>query len=348
MTLRVIPSPVRGVVLLLVAIVAAFSALASVHGQGQALSLGIKPSGVDGNYFTLTMTPGETRELTVELGNFGEAQARVRTYAADAYTIINGGFGAKLDGEPVSGVTRWVDYPADTIELPARTGIKRTFKVTVPGDAKPGQYITSLAIQNADPEVSSSGSVAMRQITRQVIAVAITVPGPAQPGVAIGAVTYRTVAGNSMIAVEIKNTGNTHLKLAGELVLRDASGAEVSRYPVTMDTFYAGMSTFVEVPFAGRINEGDYSVELSLADSEHKVQTAAPALALNVPPPADEGVPVPAGVVPEPAAINQPALGSSAGVAGNIRVVLIGVCLGGAGALTGVYIYRRQRRKHER
>ena len=318
------------------------AATAAAQSQTQPAKLGIKPVGTDDSYFTLSMAPGETRELTVELGNFGESKVRARTYAADAYTIVNGGFGARLDGAPINGTTRWLDYPTSTIELEARTGVNRTFKVAVPAEAKPGEYITSLVIQDADAApASSSGPVTIKQIVRQAIAVAITVPGPRSPHLEIGAASYRTLADRSHIAVAVKNDGNVLLKPSGEFVLRDTRGIEVSRYPIKMGSVYAGTDTFVDVPFAGRLEQGDYTVELTLTDQKEHTQAVHPPVALNVPAPETDAQPqaidaAPAAAISRTGDTAMPQSGSLA------RAALIGTSLAVSG---GLFLYWRQRRK---
>jgi hypothetical protein len=176
-----------------------------------------------------------------------------------------------------------------------------------------------------------------------VIAVAISIPGPREPGLEFGAATYRTVAGNSSIAVALKNSGNVLLKPAGEFVLRNAEGAEVSRYPVTMDSVYAGSETFVEVPFGGRLNPGDYTIALTLADDSQHARFASPPVSLAVPKPEEEGPIQPIGVAPQVAQINQaPTAPAAAGP--SLSIVLAGVALTLGVALLGLYFYRRTRR----
>ncbi len=329
-------------------------------GAAAPIRLSITPVGVEGSYFTLTASPGERRPLTVQLGNVGTSTVRARTYPADAYTIVNGGFDAALAGEPASGTTTWLDYPDEVLGLAAGATVQRPFTLAVPADATPGEYLTSLVIQNAEP-VAGDGATselnfAFRQVIRQVIAVSITVPGPQVPGLEIGAVTHRTVAGTSSIAVAVKNTGNVRLKPAGEFVLRDDAGKEVSRYPVSMDSFYAGTQTFIEVPFAQRLNPGVYSASLSLTDATATgVAVSSDALAVIVPTAAAETgtSPQPIGTVavPQPAAVDQAApTGAAAHVSGAwpahpIVWVLGGtallVVLLGAGIGLGLTISRR-------
>jgi hypothetical protein len=329
---------------ILTLLLASLASATGAYAEGSGVKLGIKPVGLPGSYFTLNLAPGERQIFTVELGNFGADAVSARTYAADVYTIVNGGFGAKLDGEPTSGPTRWLDYTTDTLNLPPGTGINRSFAVAVPADTAPGEYITSLVLQHASADsVTTSGNVGIRQVTRQVIAVAITVPGPRAPGLEIGDATYRTVAGSSTIAIAVRNTGNVRLKPDGEFILRDASGAEVSRYPIAMDSVYAGTATFVEIPFAGRLDPGTYTASLSLTDPVEQVQAVSQPSAVTVLAEELEGPVQPIGTVPQPAAINQ-VRAAAAGL--DLRSALIGVSLLVSVALFGLYFFRRRRPTH--
>ncbi|MBW3612218.1 MAG: DUF916 domain-containing protein [Actinobacteria bacterium] len=87
-----------------------------------------------GSFFELTMSPGEQRELAVELTNHGETAVSARTYRADVYSIVNGGFGARLHPDPDTGATLWLNYTEDVLELGPGDGVTRTFLVTVPPD----------------------------------------------------------------------------------------------------------------------------------------------------------------------------------------------------------------------
>ncbi|MBI5949963.1 MAG: DUF916 domain-containing protein [Chloroflexi bacterium] len=272
---------------LILAILTGLISLLPALAEGPDIELGIAPLDYAGQYFDITLQPGETRELKVELGNHGKDTARARTYPADVYTIVNGGFGAELDGEQPAGTTLWLDYPSKTVELEGGRALQQTFTVRVPADARPGEYITSLVVQNEKPTTSSAagGGIAIQQVQRKVIAVAITVPGPRLPALTIGDLEHKVVAGASVIAARVNNTGNVRLRPAGEFVLRDSQGAEVTRYPIDMDTFYAGTSTTVEVPFEATLLEGGYIARLQLSDASGA--TAAQSAPLEVRTPKD-------------------------------------------------------------
>jgi hypothetical protein len=269
------------VVGMLVAFVLPSVALAQ---DGQA-NLALRVVGQSGSYFDLTMRAGETRKLDVEIANAGDAAIATRTYASDVYTIINGGFGARLRDEPQTGMTDWLDYPTEVLQLPAGKGVHRTFAVAVPLDAGPGEYISCLVLENDQP-TPGSGAVALNQVIRQAVAVVVTVPGQRSPALAIGEATHKVVAGRSVVAVAVENTGNVRLKPLVSFTLIDAAGAQVSQASVQMDSFYARTKTYVEVPIAALLLPGTYTVRLTLDDVAQGVRADATAIALVVETPA--------------------------------------------------------------
>lgn len=259
---------------------------AALAESGQ-IKLALRPVDQPGSYFDLTMRRGETRSLEVEIANVGHAGLSARTYAADVYTIINGGFGGRLRDEPQTGMTRWLDYPSDVLVLAADSNRRQRFTVSVPATAQPGEYISSLVLENDQPVLGGGGDVALNQIVRQAVAVVVTVPGRRSPALGIGGATHQVVAGKSVVAVAVENTGNVRLKPVGEFTLFDEAGAQVSRARVPMDTFYAHTKTLVEVPLAALLMPGTYTVQLVLDDPAEGVSTVATALTFVVEAPTD-------------------------------------------------------------
>jgi hypothetical protein len=143
--------------------------------------------------------------------------------------------------------------------------------VTVPLDAGPGEYITSLVIENDDP-VRSDAGVAFDQIVRQAIAVVITVPGVRAPELVLGEAHQEIVTGRSIVKIAVENSGNIRLKPLVAFVLRDATRTEISRATFQMDTFYARTDTFVAVPLGALLPPGTYTIELNLSDAAQRIE----------------------------------------------------------------------------
>lgn len=257
--------------------------------EQQPVQLSAKPVDQPGEFFDLTLEPGETRRLEIALGNHGGTPISARTYAADVYTIINGGFGAALRGTEPSGTTTWLDYPTEVRTLQPDRATVRPFTVTVPEGTPAGEYITSVVLEN-DDVVKGEGSVALDQIVRQAVAVAVRVPGPLTPGLAVGAAAHTVAAERSVVEVEVSNTGGLRLTPSSELLLRDGSGAVVSRTTVSMDSFYAGTTTEVEAVLETPLRPGSYTVDLTLDDDERDAHAEAQGLPLTVVAPAEDRV----------------------------------------------------------
>lgn len=264
---------------------------AAFAGNGD-VKLALLPVGQAGAYFDLTMQPGTTRALEVDIANDGDAATAAKTYAADVYTIINGGFGGRLRDQAQTGTTSWIDYPTSVLQLAPGEGTLRPFKVTVPADAGPGEYITSLVLENDQP-ITNDGALGLNEVFRQAVAVVVTVPGLRSPGLAIGAASHTVVAGTSTVQVAVENTGNVRLKPMVGFSLFDPSGTEISQANLPMDTFYAQTSSSMEFPLAALLRPGRYTVSLTLRDAAQGVREGETGIPLIVEaviePPAEVG-----------------------------------------------------------
>jgi two-component system chemotaxis response regulator CheY len=223
-------------------------------------------------YFELTLAPGASRRLAVEVSNSGTVRVSARTYPAEAYSLVNGGFGAKLRDEASGGTTTWLDYRPETLQLEPGAQVTRDFTVSAPRGAAPGEYITSVVVEHDLP--AQGKGIVLKQVTRHVVAVAITVPGPLVAGLATGAGRQTVVAGRSVVGIQVRNTGNTHLRPKGELVVTDAAGAVVHRGAVNMDTVYAHTTSSVEQPLDRLLPPGTYMISATLADKGVSVAAA--------------------------------------------------------------------------
>jgi hypothetical protein len=307
---------------------------------GTPIKLALQPIGQTGSFFDLTLRPGEARALNVEISNAGIAAIAARTYASDVYTIVNGGFGARLRDEPETGVSRWLDYATKVLDLSVGEAVRRTFRVTVPKDAGPGEYITSLVLENDDP-IRDGGAIALDQIVRQAVAVVITVPGKRSPALAIGGATHTVVAGKSVVAVAVENPGNVRLKPVATFTLRNAAGVQVSQATVPMDSFYAHTGTSIEVPLDALLVPGVYSVRLSLDDARQgiRVDGTASFVVAASPTAVAGGDQAVLGLTP----VIQSAPTGTSMLAIGFAVIALGLALGALAGIVAVVLRRRAR-----
>ena len=243
----------------------------------------LEPVDQDGPYFTVTQEPGTTQQLTVALGNAATAPVTALTYVADAYTLVNGGFGVETADDPVSEPASWIDYPTETLDLEPGETLERAFTVAVPPGTAPGQYIAGLVIQTAESmAVGESGM--LRQIIKKSVAVFITVPGPETPELAIGETSVTQTATSNRLVVEVQNPGNVFLNPAGTVTMTTEDGEPVLTAPINMGPVYAGDTTTLELSIPTILEPGTYSVSVSVEDEE----TGVNAEVLDVPITVDE------------------------------------------------------------
>ncbi|MEZ4496854.1 MAG: hypothetical protein R2845_08790 [Thermomicrobiales bacterium] len=221
--------------------------------------------GTDGDYFTLQADPGSVLELVVVLGNADEEPLNLRTYASNVIPIVNGGFALAQEDVQQEGVTNWLEYPAETFEFAPGDGVERTFTLTVPVDTAPGQYITGLALETADP-IAVEGTTLFEQVIRKTIAVFIIVPGPEEAAYSLGAPEVVTEGGLTRIVMPVANTGNVLVRPEGDVIIRDAAGEVVLTAPIAMGSVYAGLTVPLSVALTTPLNAGDYTVSAELVD----------------------------------------------------------------------------------
>lgn len=229
--------------------------------------------GADGDYFTLEAEAGTTNELVVVLGNADDESLSLRTYASNIMPIVNGGFALASEDVDPEGTTTWLDYAPETFDFESGEGVERTFTVTIPEDAEPGQYITGLALETAEP-LEVEGTPLFQQIIRKTIAVFIIVPGPEQPTYTLGDPEVVTEGAFNQIVIPVENTGNVLVRPTGELVVRDADGEAILTAPVAMGSVYAGFTVPLSVPLTTPLPEGDYTVSAELVDEQTGVSAS--------------------------------------------------------------------------
>jgi hypothetical protein len=240
----------------------------------------LEPGEGELDYLQTEIEPGDEAVLPFLIGSVGPEPLDVLVYPADVYSLVNGGFGIEEAGEPISAPTTWLDYEPEALLFAPGQVEERTVTVRVPLEAPPGQYVTGLVIQTAEP-LAVGGQQAVTQTLRRAMAIEILVPGPVEPALTIGAATYASSPAASTIRVEIANPGNILLRPAGTFVLSQ-EGETVAETPVAMGSVYAGTTTALEIGLPVPLPDGEYAVALTLEDDETGAQAAVSDLPLVV------------------------------------------------------------------
>lgn len=229
-----------------------------------------------GAVFTATIEAGATGQLTIVLADTGDVVFKGRTYAANAFNTVNGGFGVADSGTPPVGVTTWLDYPEKLYTLDPKKGIERAVDVKVPAGTEPGEYITALVLEDAEAR-AIAGSQNFQQQVRFAIPVIITVPGPIKPGLSVGAISLSGDASAPAIDIEIVNSGNVRLRPSGTVTVSTVSGTPIYDAPVGMGAVFPRASAQLVVGLPKPLPAGDYRIAVNLTDSTLNVSAKAAA-----------------------------------------------------------------------
>ena len=332
-------APVAGVLLVLLAFAPAAEATPR-PAQADPSGISISPVGISDAYFTVVLAPGGVQTLTVELSNRGAAAADARTYPADVFTIVNGGFGARLRTDPSTSVTNWISYRPAEVHLAAGQAQQRSFTVTVPDDATPGEHLTSVVVEVE--ATAGNGPIALSQVSRQALPIVIDVPGRRAPALAIGDASQAVVGGRAVVSIGVTNPGNVRTHPAGRVVVTDDQGLEVGRSTVTMGTVFPGDDTTVEATLDRALPPGHYLVTATLSDAALGLTAERGDLSFDVT--AEEAAAAEQKAEAE-AEADGPAVAASGGLGIGVVAGLVGVALLiGGGVAAGVGAAGRRRR----
>lgn len=244
-------------------------------------ALGLVALGQPGSFFDVTIAAGDSVTLDVDRVNLSDVFVEARTYVGVVSTIINGGFEAGDGADTPTGASTWVNYPGSALTLAPRAHSPAAFAVSVPVGTAPGQYVSSIVLENAVPD-AGTGEIALNRVVRQVLAISIRVPGDLAPEFSLGRAVLGAEAGNTVVSVRTANNGNQHLWPEGTLTLRDSAGTVIATAPVTMGSFYAGTQTRITVALQGMLAPGDYRLALALTDRLTGARASIEEIPLNV------------------------------------------------------------------
>ncbi len=281
---------------LLVSVALAFVAWAGFTvmvspAQAAEIKLTISPTDINKAFFEVTLKPGKSVLLKASLVNASTHSVVAQPYPSNVYTIRNGGFGADPFGVPATGTTKWTNFDSETLDMAGKSTVNRAFTLKVPLGTPPGEYITSLVIQNKEPTApTGDGAVQFRQIARSAVPVRILVPGPLKPGLSIDGASHAVVAQKSVVLLDITNTGNQILKpSASMVVIAEGSGEQVGNGTIKMESFYSGTSTKDELNIDRLLDPGCYLVDAHLNDAATGTDTKRSGLKFCVAGDAEQG-----------------------------------------------------------
>ena len=221
-------------------------------------------------YFTHQLEPGDELVDEALVINEGDLPVRLKLYAAEATSAVNGGtaFGGQDDNP--SGAASWLSFDVQEVSLePGETQIV-PFTITVPIDASPGDHVAGLLVETfpTGPESGTGDEPQfMVEVVQRVgVAVVIDIAGDRVAELEItdlGLGQQHEEGANFEVAVRV--TGNVMVDGHGSLTITDGSGSELAEIPFEIDTIMAQASTFLNIDHPVLLADGGYLLHAEVA-----------------------------------------------------------------------------------
>jgi hypothetical protein len=198
---------------------------------GWSADIGLSPSRM-----VLTLPAGSSNTVTATVLTTASYEQLVRVAVSDWHLSVTGSLGFLAANTTRHSASGWIRSEADELGLAPGDSREYRFEIVVPDDAE-GTHHTMLFF-SVEPPVTETGGVGVITTTRIGLTVYVTVAGTERAG---SELVDLYQADDRTITAVILNTGNTVMRLGGEIQLRDEAGAvrhtlEVPDVPVLRES----------------------------------------------------------------------------------------------------------------
>ncbi len=162
-----------------------------------------------GDYFILSMQPGESREQAVQVSNSSSKDLEIRLAPVDASTAQMGGVDYGSENAAPESTGDWIVLSESKVALAPGESKTVEFSVRVPSGAADGLHLAGLSVWvEGDESQRSTGSPATINLqSRRVIAVQVNLPGPAAPLLEIRSAQAEARPDGLYLGIELFNLG---------------------------------------------------------------------------------------------------------------------------------------------
>ena len=240
-------------------------------------------------FFKFDADPGASVERVLVITNRSDKVKVIRLAPCDGLAAVFGGVAYSESGDKPKAVGGWIDVSRTSVEVPPRSSVEVPFMVKVPADVTSGVHLGGIAVwEPAAATTSGSGdgggddaTTKITMVTRMVLTVHVTTPGPAVPELTISGVKAEARPDGMYVLVAIANDGTAPtggegtISIPGEgyqreIALGDMVPASSTGYPVKWKTDPAE-GTYpaeVEIRYADGAKVATWSGDFTVASAE--------------------------------------------------------------------------------
>ncbi len=250
--------------------------------QGIGFSAGPAPGTSDAGlgFYRLAASPGAIVHRTLVVSNPTGVAKHVRLSPVDAGAAVFGGVAYSDSDAITKGAGSWVSLSTTEATLPPGGRVRVPFTVTVPTETASGVHVGGISVwEPSAATASTSGtgtavSTTITTVSRMVITVAVTLPGPAEPELKIGPVSAKVRSQGMYLVMGIANSGTALTSGDGTVAVQEDGFS--ARFP--LGTMVPGSQTDYPVKWSLDPAQGTYhvTVEVTYANGSKVARWSGP------------------------------------------------------------------------
>jgi hypothetical protein len=266
-------APITAAILASAALLAILLLLAAApSAQADTMGFDAQPQpgspNADLGFFKFDADPGASVQRVLVLTNRSDEAKVIRIAGCDGLAAVFGGVAYSESGKKPQAVGSWIDLSSTSVEVPAGSSVEVPFAVNVPSDVTTGVHLGGVALwEPAAATTSGTGeggedaaTTKITMVTRMVLTVFVTTPGPAVPSLTISGVKAEARPDGMYLLVAIANDGTAPTKGEGTLSIPGESFQE----PIALGDMVPASSTGYPVKWKTDPAEGTYDAEVAI------------------------------------------------------------------------------------
>lgn len=219
----------------------------------------------------LEVEPGSTYTASLSVIPAGPEAGQVAVDISDWLLDSGGNLRLLPPGAVPRSATRWLQLAPNALELSGGSSATVRLTLNVPAQGVAGAYWTMVLLRGA-PVVDTRRPGVSVQV--QVgVPVYVVVRGTERPRVELAGFEVEPPSGSSpgRAVVQIRNSGNVHARVAGQVELRDEQGEPVGRLELPQGLVLPGMTRRFQVELPKDLKPGLYVALATVATQKQEL-----------------------------------------------------------------------------
>ncbi len=206
-------------------------------------------SAVPSSYFRLFAEPGRTKSAgSIQLLNRTGHAVLVTLNPVDGITTNTLGSAYASSGNAIHESARWLRLGSRQVRIGAGSSSSVAIAVEVPRSAKPGDYLSGVAVQTVGQtyQTHPSHGLQIAEVYRYAVGVEVKLPGPRTPHLRFTGANLERAPSSIVFSLLARNDGNVILQNVYGHVLVTQGGRVVISAPIAPGTFVS--HTEIQMP----------------------------------------------------------------------------------------------------